>query len=937
MNNPGPSKKSLRILVGVSFLFVAWAVMSSEAFLIYSGQQNTRSIDHKKELEFKYDSAIDLRMAIDSLVYFSAEMSNSLSDESLDNFEAAALQAEKLIVNADDVSFKQALLDQKDQIESNALSALDAYIIDDRAAGDAFMAKARENAANLKLSMTEHVDRVKLLRDQESQAIKQRSLVVEKTSMFFALLTIGILLFVSILMWNAFFVPVRGLAKAISNAANDTSNAADYQLVDLPNNEIGSAGAALNQLLKSVSSAISDARVRALDAKLAEEKWKALFEGSPDAIILLDPQSGDILDFNPSTQQLLCMEQKNVLAKSRMNGFDIHHHEIDNFKNFLNSILSNGFARSDILSCAIDDQRIPVSVVGVSAPFEDRTVALLHVRDISAQRRHEEELSEALVEAERANEAKGNFLANMSHEIRTPMNGIIGMTEILGNTELEPKQKKFLDIISSSSGALLSVINDVLEISKIDANGIEFENKPFNMKAMVESVLGMIVPRADAKEIEIIFRYGADTSEVFLGDEGRIRQIMVNLIGNAVKFTETGHVFVDVEGANGKNPAGISFTITDTGIGIPKDKLGSIFEKFNQVDNSSTRKFEGTGLGLAISRMLVEQMGGEISVDSTLGEGTAFVICLPLEADLSDDAVEHTSAVLKGTRALIIDDNALTREILAEQLVRWGASVTSCAAANEGLTALRDSQSSKEPYDIIICDYQMPELDGLDAVQTIRSENLSEDSAIILLAAVGDEQVYKDCDDGKFDAILTKPVFSLELKETVAACISEKRLTSLKAITEKLENPIENPIENQADQKAIDAAAQSVKVLVVEDNETNQLVLGTFLTSLGYIYDVAGDGKQGFEEFKRGQHDIILMDISMPVMNGYEATAEIRRFCKENGGQPAIIALTANALPGDRQKCLSAGMDDYIAKPVKMNDIAEGISRFSNQDVRKQG
>ncbi len=913
---------SIRTLIVSNFIILTAAVVSWCMFLVYFGQQNTQSIQSQKIIDVDYDSAINLKAAIDEILYFSMEMSNSLSDKSLNNFERSLKLADKLIDSIDNESFKSQLQEQKLKIEENALLALDAYIVDDRMSGDTHMIIIREAAASLKSDLTANVTNYKNLRDFETDSIRQRTEFIENTTIAMAIITIVGLLICTLLIWKTIFKPVQSIIQSISHAARNTNRAIDYKILDLPNNEIGDTGTALNHLFEAITTAIDEAQSRAKDAEIAQTRWRALFDRSPDAIVILDPKTTKILDHNESTKNLLCLSDKDLHASSELNGLEFHDHEIQEFKSYINEICVNGFARSDDLNCNVENHTIPVSVVGVTVPHENDTALLLHIRDISEQRRHEEELNAARLQAENANEAKSNFLANMSHEIRTPMNGIMGMAQILSRSEISEEQSKFVDIIESSCTSLLAVINDILEISKIDADQIEFDNKPLNMNIIAENVLGLMAVAADDKNIELILHYQPNFPADFIGDEDRIRQILVNLVGNALKFTEKGHVIVEVGGTIEDNNALISVRVIDTGIGIPENSLGGIFEKFNQVDNSSTRKYEGTGLGLSICRLLVEKMDGTIGVESIPGDGSTFWFEISLPLNIEEASSPETSEMFKGKKCLIIDDNAHYREYLTKQLIAWGFHVEAHSNCSQSQKFLYNADAQATPFDVIVAEYNLIEGNGVDCIRDISKHPLTETAATIILAPVS--KGLEDIDRAKtiIDAILKKPVFKAELLETFLTLLNEKSLNALTSIS-KIAAPI-----NQCTNNSSTNTLSSHRILLVEDNKISQLVMSAILNNLGYQYDIANDGKQGVETFSSCHHDIILMDISMPEMNGYEATAEIRKLCTENGKQPIIIALTANALQEDRDKCQQAGMDGFISKPVNIDTLDAELSRF---------
>lgn len=522
--------------------------------------------------------------------------------------------------------------------------------------------------------------------------------------------------------------------------------------------------------------------------------------------------------------------------------------------------------------------------------------------------------------AKKADQAKSEFLANMSHEIRTPLNGIMGMAELLSLTDLSAKQKNFADIISRSSNALTTIINDILDFSKIDAGKITLAETPFNMRTVVEEVASLVSSRVETKNLELITRFHPDLHEEFIGDDGRLRQILMNLVGNAVKFTNTGHILINVSGLRADGKYELEISVEDTGIGIPEDKRDAIFEKFSQVDNSATREYEGTGLGLAICRMLIEKMGGRIGVDSQLGRGSTFWFKLTLPMHGKLERAQRLPKEITGARTLIIDDNEASRAVLLEQAEAWGLDPTACAAAVEGITALEDAHSQDNPFDLIIMDCQMPVMDGKEAANRIRANAAFDHVPIIMLTPISHQG---DTDDYKrigIEAYLTKPVRSSELFETVLRVTADSRAQALTEVVwaEKSDNlPAEEP----------PVISAKPLILVVEDNVVNQIVATKILDALGYDHVVAENGKVGLEMLSQHKPDLVMMDISMPVMNGYEATKEIRKLDASEGGHTLIVGVTANALAGDREKCLEAGMDDYLPKPVNLDKLSKCLEK----------
>lgn len=557
-------------------------------------------------------------------------------------------------------------------------------------------------------------------------------------------------------------------------------------------------------------------------------------------------------------------------------------------------------------------------------------------QDVTARKAMDVEMQKIRLIAESTNRAKSEFLANMSHEIRTPINGVLGTVGLLLNTSLTTSQRELAGLARTSGETLLFIINDILDFSKIEAGKLVIAPTPFDLLQAVEEVAGMIAMQPSRKrDVNVIVRYPQDVPRYVIGDVGRIRQILTNLASNAVKFTDKGHVLLSVEADSiGEDEVMLRISVEDSGLGIAADKLESLFDKFTQADTSTTRKHGGTGLGLAISRQLVRLMGGDIAAKSRVGIGSTFWFTLRLPLQGNHPAEVRPHAELARVRVLIVDDNAVNRLVLQQQLRVWKMRIGSCVSGIEALRALHEASAAGDPYQIAILDYQIPEMDGEMLGQAIKADPLLHDIQLVMLSSLGQNpDIRARLKKIGFAAYLVKPARQSELLETlVSVWDAHCRLHSIDLISDH------QPLPKTHEVSIMEISGRpfiGTRVLLAEDNATNQIVGGVMLRNLGCHVDIAANGLEATQMIEKFPYEIVFMDCEMPEMNGYEATVEIRRRPDSKSRLP-IVAVTAQAIQGDQARCLAAGMDDYISKPLKQEDFARALKWWVPRQNREQ-
>ena len=651
------------------------------------------------------------------------------------------------------------------------------------------------------------------------------------------------------------------------------------------------------------------------------EQRSAAMKASMDGIVILD-QRGQVVYLNDSHAAIYGYDDPSeLLGKS----WETHYGEEER-RRFRHGIMPTlertGRWRGEAVGTRRDGSTFPQEV---SLARIDGVGLVCVVRDITERKLIEAELAQARDAALESARAKSKFLANMSHEIRTPMNGVVGMTGLLLKTRLSAQQREFAEAIRASADSLLTIINDILDLSKIEAGKLQFETLDFDLRATVEGAVGLLAGQAQAKGVEMASLVYGDVPTALRGDPGRLRQVLSNLISNSVKFTERGEVVVRVsKECEAASHVSLRFEVSDTGIGIPVERQRRLFQPFTQASDSTTSKYGGTGLSLAISKQLVEYMGGEMGVESAPGRGSTFHFTARFEKQRVT-AAPALPAELRGARVLVVDDNETGREILHHQLTSRGLRAGCAGGGAEALAMLRGAAAAGGPYDLAIIDMQMPEMDGLTLARAIRSEPAAAAIKLLMLGSLADGADVAAVRGAGVAAYLAKPVKESQLFDCLAGVMTRGAGAAA--------GPWEPADQSCApsDHPALPPGrgrGRGARVLVAEDKIVNQKVVSYQLQMLGHSADVVSNGREALEALERAQYDIVLMDCQMPEVDGYEATAEIRRREGASKHTP-IIAMTAYAFESDRKKCMAAGMDDYICKPASPETLEAVIARWA--------
>ncbi len=669
----------------------------------------------------------------------------------------------------------------------------------------------------------------------------------------------------------------------------------------------------------------------------SEAEMRVLFAAMTDVILVIDDE-GRYLKIAPTNPSLLYRPSNELIGKCLHDVFAKP--QADKFLGYVRQTLSENKSIGVEYSLHFDEREMWFSAT--SSPLGERSVMWV-ARDITKRKQAEIELEETRDAALESARLKSEFLANMSHEIRTPMNGVIGMTSLLLDTELAPEQREFAEIIRNSSDSLLTVINDILDFSKIEAGKLHFDTADFDLRHVVEETVELLAERAQTKRLELASLVYENVPTLLRGDAGRLRQVLVNLIGNALKFTERGEVVVRVMNISEDDAAcAVRFEISDTGIGISDAHVRKLFRAFTQADGSTTRQYGGTGLGLAISRELVELMNGEIGVNTQQGAGSTFWFTArfdkqPAPAQQAMFAAQSLPK-LDNLRVLIVDDNEMNRKILVHQTTAWGMTAEEVASGALALERLRAAHATRQEFDLAILDLQMPEMDGFELAQRIKADSSLKDIKLVLLPSFGQRKHGETARSIGIDAYLTKPVRQAQLHELLATVM----LSSMNLV---MDSTIVLPVAGEAklvtrhslrEAKIMRAREENAgangacRILVAEDNPVNSKLAMKYLEKLGYHADAVANGRLALEAIEREHYDLVLMDCQMPGLDGYDTT---RRLREREARQPnptrlTVVAMTAYAREDDRARCLEAGMDDYLSKPVRIETLCETLERW---------
>jgi PAS domain S-box-containing protein len=714
---------------------------------------------------------------------------------------------------------------------------------------------------------------------------------------------------------------ISGPIRELADTASAVSARENYSLraTKRGNDEIGLLFDQFNSMLDRLQQ--RDMALRqahdSLEKRVAERTsyLNALIQNSPLGIMVVDAEENVQL-CNSAFEKLVNCRQQDIVGKSIASAFSDVEPLLEAHRLAVDETPINRMARLQ----REDQPPVDIELHTVGLMVDGKLVGSLGLyQDVSIRTRAVEEMKRAKDAAEIASQAKSEFLANMSHEIRTPLNGVMGMTDLALDTELTKEQREYLDTVKISADSLLTVINDILDFSKIEAGKVELDFADFDLRDNLEGILKTLALRADEKNLELLCEIAPEVPGIVHSDSNRLDQIIVNLVSNAIKFTQEGEVAlkVQLETKEGQDCI-LHFTVADTGIGVPLEKQKLIFDPFTQADSSTTRKYGGTGLGLTISMRLVHMMGGEIWMKSEVGKGTQLHFTARIRSSETTIPIGTIAPpeILRGVKVLVVDDNRTNRRILEGMLKRWEMNPASAESAEAALTEMSNAQSDGKPYGLILTDMHMPKMDGFELVERIRHRPELSAPMIMMLTSAGHRGDAERCRELGVAAYLLKPIRQSELREAIARVLGAREQHGAIPLLTRYS------LQDARDPESV------LRVLVAEDNPVNQRLVVRMLEKRGHRVAVAGNGREAVDILAKDSFDIVFMDVQMPEMDGLEATARIRE--KEEGSErhQIVIALTAHAMKGDRERCLAAGMDAYLSKPIRPQELDDILEKY---------
>jgi two-component system, sensor histidine kinase and response regulator len=760
--------------------------------------------------------------------------------------------------------------------------------------------------------------------EEDLQDLNDRMTRFLETDFAVLLGSLAVALLFSYRLQRAISEPIRDLAETASSVSARESYS--IRAVKRGQDEIGVLFDQFNSMLDRIQQrdvALQKAH-DGLEKRVAERTsyLNALIENSPLAILVLDSE-GKVQLCNPAFEEMFQYSRLEIIGKP-VDALLADENLLTQVRSISRETLGGTPVNLVTRRMRKDRSLVDVELHAVPLVVSGQVVGSLSIyQDISVRKRAEAAMQQAKEAAEASSRAKSEFLANMSHEIRTPINGIMGMTELVLDTQLDAEQREYLNMAKHSADSLLSLINDILDYSKIEAGKLDIDAVDFNLADAIGDTMKTLGLRAHQKGLELLYDIQPDVPDALVGDPGRLRQIILNLLGNAIKFTQKGEVLLYVDPVSQTtDDIQLHFTVTDTGIGIAPDKQTAIFEAFTQADGSMSRTYGGTGLGLTISSRLVSLMHGRIWVESEPGNGSRFHFTahFGLQKAPARVVVPKDPITLRDLRVLVVDDNATNRQILLRMLTNWHTNPTAVASGAEAISALREAQDLKLIYPLILLDAQMPEMDGFALAEIIKKNRDWKFATIMMLSSGGQRGDGKRCRELEVAAYLTKPIRQAELLDAILTALGTK--------------PTKEAAPALVTRHSLRENRSPLRILLAEDNVVNQVLAVRLLEKRGHQVTLAANGKEALAALEKNSFDLVFMDVQMPEVDGFEATAAIRQKEKTSGSHLPVIAMTAHAMVGDKERCVEAGMDDYISKPIRLQELNELLDRYAPATLR---